>query len=77
MPHVSKRRKAMVGKVDRNKSYPAADALKIVKESATAKVKASDSSRTRSSLAFVQLCRKASRVAWSGAALAMTRSCRK
>src|SRR5688572_28954745 len=36
MPHISKRRKAFA-KVDRNKTYPAAEALKIVKETATAK----------------------------------------
>ena len=37
MPDISKRRKAIVGKVDRNKSYPAIDALRLVKETATAK----------------------------------------
>src|SRR6266851_5235045 len=37
MPDLSKRRKAIVGKVDRNKSYPAIDALRLVKETATAK----------------------------------------
>ena len=36
MPHISKRRKAFA-KVDRNKTYPAAEALKLVKETATAK----------------------------------------
>src|SRR5437868_9934276 len=37
MPHVSKRRKAFIAKVDRNKTYAAIDALKLVKETATAK----------------------------------------
>src|SRR5687767_15975424 len=37
MPHVSKRRKAFAGKVDHAKSYPALDAMKLVKETATAK----------------------------------------
>src|SRR3982750_870673 len=37
MPHISKRRKAFVAKVDRNKTYAAAEALKLVKETATAK----------------------------------------
>ena len=37
MPHISKRRKAFVNKVDRNKTYAAAEALKLVKETATAK----------------------------------------
>jgi large subunit ribosomal protein L1 len=37
MPNISKRKKAIVGKVDRNKSYPAIDALRLVKETATAK----------------------------------------
>src|SRR5229473_962277 len=37
MAHVSKRRKAAVAKVDPAKSYPAMDALKIVKDAATAK----------------------------------------
>src|SRR3954454_16591227 len=37
MPHISKRRKAFVTKVDRNKTYAAAEALKLVKETATAK----------------------------------------
>src|SRR5690348_1185416 len=37
MPHVSKRRKAFLSKVDRNKTYAAAEALKLVKETATAK----------------------------------------
>ena len=37
MPHISKRRKALAAKVDRNKTYAAMDALKIIKEIATAK----------------------------------------
>ena len=37
MATVSKRRKALVGKVDHSKNYPALDALKLVKECATAK----------------------------------------
>src|SRR5438105_9815222 len=37
MPHISKRRKAFVAKVDRNKTYAAAEALRLVKETATAK----------------------------------------
>jgi large subunit ribosomal protein L1 len=37
MPHLSKRRKAFAAKVDRNKTYAAAEALKLVKETATAK----------------------------------------
>ena len=37
MAHLSKRTKAMRGKVEPNKSYPIADALKLVKETATAK----------------------------------------
>ena len=37
MPYVSKRRKAFVSKVDRNKSYPAMEAIKLVKDTATAK----------------------------------------
>ena len=37
MPHISKRRKAFLAKVDRNKTYAAAEALKLVKETATAK----------------------------------------
>ena len=37
MPHISNRRKAFTAKVDRSKSYPAAEALKLVKETATAK----------------------------------------
>src|SRR5687767_15744513 len=37
MPHISKRRKSFVSKVDRSKSYSAVEALKIVKETATAK----------------------------------------
>ena len=37
MAHVSKRRKAFVAKVDRSKAYPAMEALKLVKDTATAK----------------------------------------
>jgi len=37
MPHVSKRRKAFAAKVDHAKSYPVLDAMKLVKETATAK----------------------------------------
>ncbi len=37
MAHVSKRYKALQTKVDRSKLYPLADAMKIVKENATAK----------------------------------------
>ena len=37
MGAISKRRKAMVGKVDRAKSYPVVDAMQIVKATATAK----------------------------------------
>src|SRR5690606_9542833 len=37
MAAVSKRRKAFEGKVDRNRFYPAIDAMKLVKETATAK----------------------------------------
>jgi len=37
MTRLSKRYKGMAAKVDRNKSYPIADAIKIVKENATAK----------------------------------------
>src|SRR5687767_7413166 len=37
MPHISKRRKAVAAKVDRNKTYGALDALKLIKETATAK----------------------------------------
>src|SRR5215216_3213172 len=37
MPHISKRRKAFLDKVDRNKTYAAAEALKLVKDTATAK----------------------------------------
>ena len=37
MPHISKRRKAFIAKVDRNKTYPAMEALKLVKDTATAK----------------------------------------
>ena len=37
MPHISKRRKAFVTKVDRNKTYSAMEALKLIKDTATAK----------------------------------------
>jgi len=37
MGHLSKRYKAMTAKVDRTKAYPVGDAIKIVKENATAK----------------------------------------
>ena len=37
MPHISKRRKAIAGKVDHAKSYPVMDAMKLIKETATAK----------------------------------------
>ena len=37
MAHISKRYKALATKVDRDKLYPLADAMKIVKENATAK----------------------------------------
>jgi len=37
MAHLSKRYKAVSGKVDRTKPYPVADAMKVVKENATAK----------------------------------------
>jgi large subunit ribosomal protein L1 len=37
MANLSKRYKALVPKVDRNKLYPITDAMKIVKENATAK----------------------------------------
>jgi len=37
MAHLTKKQKAFVGKVDSNKLYPFGDALKIVKECATAK----------------------------------------
>src|SRR3954467_1781550 len=37
MAHISKRYKALMPKVDRNKVYPLADAMKMVKENATAK----------------------------------------
>jgi len=37
MAHISKRYKALVAKVDRNKLYPLADALNLVKETAKAK----------------------------------------
>ena len=37
MAHLSKRYKALMPKVDRNKMYPLADAMKMVKENATAK----------------------------------------
>src|SRR5574341_2329397 len=37
MPHVSKRRKVMTGKVDHTKAYAVMDAMKLIKETATAK----------------------------------------
>src|SRR6478752_7724816 len=37
MPHISKRRKAFASKVDPTKTYAATEALKLVKETATAK----------------------------------------
>ena len=37
MPHISKRRKGFISKVDPKKTYAAAEALKLVKETATAK----------------------------------------
>ena len=37
MPHISKRRKSIVGKVDHAKAYAVMDAMKLVKETATAK----------------------------------------
>src|SRR3970040_546701 len=37
MTAISKRRKTMANKVDRAKSYPALDAMKLVKQTATAK----------------------------------------
>jgi large subunit ribosomal protein L1 len=37
MPHISKRRKAMGSKVEHGKSYPVMDAMKLIKETATAK----------------------------------------
>src|SRR5689334_6219310 len=37
MPHISKRRKAFASKVSLDKSYAALDAMKLVKETATAK----------------------------------------
>jgi large subunit ribosomal protein L1 len=37
MPHISKRRQALAKKVDHAKSYPAMEAMKLVKETATAK----------------------------------------
>src|SRR5437763_16171884 len=37
MPHISKRRKAVIAKVDPKKTYAAAEALRLVKETATAK----------------------------------------
>jgi len=37
MPHVSKRRKAFAAKVDRAKTYAVIDAMKLIKETATAK----------------------------------------
>src|ERR1700694_2018556 len=38
MPHISKRKKAIAKKVDHAKSYPAMEAMKLVKETATAKL---------------------------------------
>ena len=37
MPHISKRRKVMAGKVDHAKAYAVMDAMKLIKETATAK----------------------------------------
>ena len=37
MAHISKRTKALRTKVDRDKTYPIADAIKLVKEGASAK----------------------------------------
>lgn len=37
MAHISKRFKAIIAKTDRSKSYPLPDALRIIKETATAK----------------------------------------
>jgi large subunit ribosomal protein L1 len=37
MAHISKRRQALAGKVDRVKTYPAIDAMKLVKDTSTAK----------------------------------------
>ena len=37
MPHLSKRRKVMAGKVDHAKAYAVMDAMKLIKETATAK----------------------------------------
>src|SRR5215471_16364545 len=37
MPHISKRRKGFEKKVDHAKAYPAMEAMKLVKETATAK----------------------------------------
>jgi large subunit ribosomal protein L1 len=37
MAHISKRRKALADKVDRAKSYPAIDAMKLIKDTSTAK----------------------------------------
>ena len=37
MAHLSKRTKALRTKVDRDKTYPVADAIKLVKEGASAK----------------------------------------
>ncbi|MDA0191378.1 MAG: 50S ribosomal protein L1, partial [Proteobacteria bacterium] len=37
MAQLTKRQKALQGKIDRNKNYPVADALKLAKEFATAK----------------------------------------
>ena len=37
MAHISKRRQSLAGKVDRAKTYPAIDAMKLVKDTSTAK----------------------------------------
>ncbi len=37
MPHISKRRKVIGGKVQHGKAYPVMDAMKLIKETATAK----------------------------------------
>src|SRR5258708_34206161 len=37
MAHISKRTKALRTKIDRDKTYPVADAIKLVKEGASAK----------------------------------------
>src|SRR6266446_9847729 len=37
MPHISKRRQAIAKKIDHAKSYPAMEAMKLVKDTATAK----------------------------------------